>query len=181
MKELGIELIFANSPQAKGRVERANAILQDRLVKELRLRNISDIETANAYLPEFREKYNQKFAKEPRLPENAHRPLIAHEDLDMILVEKHRRVLSKNLECHFETKRYQITTNRPAYALRNAPVTVVSHPDGEVDILYKGKPLEHRVMQIYTSAPILNRKDLKHYLDTPPTYRENQSFAPTGI
>jgi hypothetical protein len=63
VRELDIELICANSPQAKGRVERANGILQDRLVKELRLLGIGDIETANAYLPEFIRQYNERFAK----------------------------------------------------------------------------------------------------------------------
>ena len=66
MKELDIELIYARTPQAKGRVERANGTLQDRLVKELRLQNISSIEEANAFLPEFLTKHNQKFGKEPR-------------------------------------------------------------------------------------------------------------------
>lgn len=62
IKTLGIEPIHANTPQAKGRVERANQTLQDRLVKELRLQGISDIETANAWLPEFIEAYNNRFA-----------------------------------------------------------------------------------------------------------------------
>nr|VXZ93046.1 Integrase core domain [Klebsiella pneumoniae] len=65
IKTLGIEPIHANSPQAKGRVERANQTLQDRLVKELRLRNISDIETANLWLSEFVKDYNSRFASIP--------------------------------------------------------------------------------------------------------------------
>ncbi len=64
MKELDIEVICANSPQAKGRVERANGILQDRLIKELRLRRIDDIKTANIFLPEFMMDYNRRFAVE---------------------------------------------------------------------------------------------------------------------
>lgn len=67
IKTLGIEPIHANSPQAKGRVERANQTLQDRLVKEMRLQNISDIETANAWLPTFIEAYNNRFATSPLL------------------------------------------------------------------------------------------------------------------
>ena len=74
LKELGIELICAHSPQAKGRVERANGVLQDRLIKEMRIREISTIEAANQFLPQFIEEYNQKFGKEPRDLEDAHRP-----------------------------------------------------------------------------------------------------------
>jgi hypothetical protein len=71
---LGIEAIHALTPQAKGRVERANQTLQDRLVKEMRLRNISSIEDANAYLPEFIERWNNRFGVKPRNEISAHRP-----------------------------------------------------------------------------------------------------------
>jgi hypothetical protein len=65
MQELDIQIICANSPQAKGRIERAYQTLQDRLVKELRLQGISDIASANAYLPTFRDNYNRRFAVSP--------------------------------------------------------------------------------------------------------------------
>ena len=71
LKDLDIELICANSPQAKGRVERANRILQDRLIKEMRLKNISNIDQANEYLEEFRVEHNKKFEKQPRYKQNA--------------------------------------------------------------------------------------------------------------
>ena len=72
MKELSIEIICANSPQAKGRVERANGVLQDRLVKELRLHQINDIETANVFLPAFIGDYNRRFAVEPKNLTDSH-------------------------------------------------------------------------------------------------------------
>src|SRR5439155_17872713 len=72
MRELGIETLCANSPQAKGRVERVNKTLQKRLIRELRLRSISDIKSANAYLPEYLENHNRRFAKEARNPLNKH-------------------------------------------------------------------------------------------------------------
>ena len=75
LNELNIEILGANSSQAKGRVERANRTLQDRLLKELRLAGINDIEAANAFLPGFTERYNAKFAKSPRRPDNLHRAL----------------------------------------------------------------------------------------------------------
>ena len=80
LNELNIEILCANSSQAKGRVERANRTLQDRLVKELRLTGISDMTAANAFLPSFTARYNAKFAKTPRRPDNLHRPL--NTDLD---------------------------------------------------------------------------------------------------
>lgn len=165
MGELGIEIICANSPQAKGRVEKLNQTLQDRLVKAMRLRGISDIKAANEYVPEFMRAYNQRFARQPRQPENAHRPLTKQEDLDLILVEKHRRVLSKNLECQFENKRYQIVTERPVYALRHAPVMIEVKTDGSITIRYKGNPLAHQVMEVEKPALILNRKELDAHLD----------------
>jgi transposase len=74
LAELNVDLICADSPQAKGRVERAHKTLQDRLVKELRLAGIATVEAANAFLPGFMADYNARFAKEPRRPEDLHRP-----------------------------------------------------------------------------------------------------------
>jgi hypothetical protein len=81
---LNIDIICANTPQAKGRVERMNKKLQDRLVKELRLRQVSDMETGNAFLREFIEDYNHRFAHAPKNPHDAHRPLRAEENLTAI-------------------------------------------------------------------------------------------------
>ena len=75
LNDLNIEILCANSSQAKGRVERANRTLQDRLVKELRLAGISDIDTANDFLPGFMERYNTRFAKVPARPDNLHRSM----------------------------------------------------------------------------------------------------------
>jgi transposase len=145
MKELEIELICAHSPQAKGRVERANQTLQDRLTKELRLRGISSIEEANAYLPEFIEEYNMRFAVAPRSPESAHRPLQKGEDLDRVLTLCERRTLSKNLTLSYNNVIYQIQTKRAAYTMRHAHVEVRETGSGEVTIEYKGRALEHTV------------------------------------
>src|SRR5690349_5696942 len=85
LHELTIAIICANSPQAKGRVERAHKTLQDRLVKELRLAGVSTVEAANAFLPGFVAAYNARFAKEPRLAEDLHRPAPGTADLDEIM------------------------------------------------------------------------------------------------
>ncbi len=86
MKELGITVIHARSPQAKGRVERANGILQDRLVKDMRIAKISSIEDANTFVQDggFLEDHNERFAVDPARPGDLHRPLAGY-DLDNIL------------------------------------------------------------------------------------------------
>jgi hypothetical protein len=94
---LNIDIICANTPQAKGRVERANQTLQDRLVKELRLKGIDTIKEANAYMPEFITDFNARFGKQPRNPKDMHRPLADHENLDGAMCRKEVRTLSQAL------------------------------------------------------------------------------------
>lgn len=147
MQELEIELLCAHSPQAKGRVERANQTLQDRLVKELRLRSISSAEAAAAYLPEFIRDYNRRFAVAPRSAEDAHRPLAATEDLGRILSWCETRVLSKNLTLSYDGRLYQIKTERAAYTMRGARVEVRETEAGAVSIEYKGRALPFSLYQ----------------------------------
>jgi hypothetical protein len=85
LHELNIDILYANSSQAKGRVERMNKTLQDRLVKALRLEGISTLEAANAFLPGFLERFNAKFAKVPASDKDLHRPLTELDDLDEVL------------------------------------------------------------------------------------------------
>jgi transposase len=145
LKELKIELICAHSPQAKGRVERANQTLQDRLTKELRLLGISSVAAANAYLPTFIKEYNSRFGVTPRCAESAHRPLQKGEDLDRVLTLSERRTLSKNLTLSYNKVIYQIQTKRASYTMRNAHVEVRETSTGEITIEYKGRALEHTV------------------------------------
>ncbi|HEY3345135.1 MAG TPA: ISNCY family transposase, partial [Anaerolineaceae bacterium] len=102
MGELGIQIICANTPQAKGRVERVNQTLQDRLVKELRLQGIATWEAGNAFLPAFMADFNQRFGVAPRSPRDAHRPLSAQDDLARSLTWQEPRTLSKNLTLQFD-------------------------------------------------------------------------------
>jgi len=150
MQQLGIEVICANTPQAKGRVERVLQTLQDRLPKEMRLLDISSMRAGNAYLPEFMDDFNQRFAVAPRRAEDAHRPLLPHDDLARILTVREARVLSKNLTVQYENTVYQIQTKRPSYALRRAEVVVCESRHHEITIEYKGKPLRYSV---YRPAP----------------------------
>ena len=145
MSELDIKIICANTPQAKGRVERANQTLQDRLIKEMRLRGISSIEEANGYVAEFIEKFNEKFAVVAKSTANAHRPLLASEKLERILMLKQSRVLSKNLTISYNRVIYQVVSNRPRYALRYQRVWVCEDGQGEIKIEYKGKESGYKI------------------------------------
>jgi transposase len=168
MQELDIQIICANSPQAKGRVERANQTLQDRLVKELRLQGISDIATANAFLPQFREDFNRRFAVQPRSNHDAHRPLLKTENLDLILTRQKIGTLSKNLTVQFNRVIYQIQSDRPDYALRNAQVTVCENAQGEVTILYKNKPLPYTIFhKASQQAEVVDSKTLDRHIRLP--------------
>jgi transposase len=168
MQDLGIQIICANSPQAKGRVERANQTLQDRLVKELRLRDISDMQAGNAYLPEFREDFNRRFAVAPRSSHDAHRPLLKNDNLNIILTHQKTGSLSKNLTVQANKVIYQIQTDRPGYALRNAQVTICENSQGEVTILYNHKPLTYTIYhKPIRQAEIVDTKTLDRQIRTP--------------
>ena len=147
LKTLDIEAIHAHSPQAKGRVERANQTLQDRLVKEMRLRGISDMAAGNAYLPEFMADFNRRFAVAPRNPVDAHREVL-HDaaELDLILCEHHVRKLTKNLTIRFECCEYQVMGRGKGYRLRGAAVTVCKAFDGSVTVLREGRKLPVRLL-----------------------------------
>ena len=128
---LDIEPIHASTPQTKGRVERVNLTLRDRLAKEMRLRGIDDMEAANAYLPEFAAEHNRRFAVAPREAEDAHRPVLHDADeLALILSEHHVRKLSKNLTFQFERREHQLTGEGKGCRLRGAAVTVCKGYDG---------------------------------------------------
>ena len=147
MKELDIEIICANTPQAKGRVERTIQILQDRLVKEMRLRDISSIEAANEYVTEFMKDYNARFSEEPRSSHDMHRTLLPTEDLERVFTLQEQRTLSKNLTLQYKKVIYQIQTPRPSYAMRKASVTVCERENDQIEILYKGHPLDYTIFR----------------------------------
>ena len=144
MADLGIELICASSPQAKGRVERANQTLQDRLVKEMRLAGINDYQQANAFLSEYIPQYNQKFAVQSTSTIDSHEPLQPENDLDWIFTKKTNRKLSKDLQIEYNRVVYQIQTNRPTYALKGREVTVLENMQGQLKIVLDQSPLEFK-------------------------------------
>lgn len=142
MNELGIKLILAHSPQAKGRVERTNGILQDRLIKEMRLLGISSMEEANKYLPTFIKAYNEKFGKQPTSPIDAHRPLTEDCNLDRILCLHYERKIAKDLTISWQSKTYQIVSTKGHHNVRSKKLLVLQHEDNEIELIYKGLNLE---------------------------------------
>jgi transposase len=142
MERLEIGLINALTPQAKGRVERANQTLQDRLVKEMRLRNICSISAAQAYLPEFILEWNKKFAVPPRNETPAHRPWTkTAEELDLALGCQEERVLTKALTFSYGGTKYCVKTQGPGTAMRGVKITVHRFTDGRLRFSYKDRVL----------------------------------------
>jgi transposase len=143
-ERLRIELIQATTPQAKGRVERANQTLQDRLIKEMRLRGVSDMAGAQAFSREFIELWNAKFANPPLQAADAHRPWTKDaEALDEALARREERVLSKALTFSVGGKVYCVKTNGPGTALRGARITLLHFQDGAMRIDYKNRSLPY--------------------------------------
>lgn len=179
VKELGIESICANSPQAKGRVERGNQTHQDRLVKELRLADISTIEEANRFLiDKYWDEHNKKFAVVPKSKQDAHRKLLAEHELKRILCHKEYRVVSKNLEIQYECIIYQIVQEKPSMSMRKAQVLVLKGLDGSISIEYKGKavPFKEYGKQEYVGKEI-SSKEIERFLREPKK-REVPAYHP---
>lgn len=146
-RELGIECIHANSPQAKGRVERANQTLQDRLVKEMRLAGINNMAEANAWLPGYIADYNQRFAVVPKDVQDAHLPYReTAAELAGILSVQVTKKLSKNLSFQHEGQLIQVQTTGQGLALREANVTLCQHFDGTQELLWRKRKMAFTVM-----------------------------------
>ena len=167
LKTLDIQGIHAQTPQAKGRVERANLTLQDRLVKELRLCEIDDAVQANAFLPRFMANCNARFAIEPQCPQDAHREVLHAEcEPDLIFSLHHERTLSKNLTCRFENREYPIRTRGQGHTLRGARITVCKAFDGRVTLLRHGQELAYRVLQEgQAPTPIADEKSVRQAVE----------------
>lgn len=142
VERLDIASIQASIPQAKGRVERSNQTLQDRLVKEMRLQNISSMEAGNAFSASFIAFWNERFAVPPRDDKLAHRPWTGTaEALDDVLARREERTLSKALTFSSAGTRYCVRTNGPGTALRGARVTLYHFVGGGMAVHYKDRVL----------------------------------------
>ena len=144
--DLGIKVINANSPQAKGRVERLFNTLQDRLVKELRLANISTIDEANLFLDKvYIAAHNQRFSVVPKKSINLHRPLNKTKaELDSIFSIQENRTISKDYTLSWKTRKLQIEKHQPFFLLPRTRVTVEERLTGELKVRYKSKYLHFK-------------------------------------
>ncbi len=146
LHDLNIELICANSSQAKGRVERTNKTLQDRLVKEMRLQGIDTIEQANVWLSDFIADFNRRFAKPAKYPKDMHRPVREMTDeLNDIFAWQELRKLSKSLTFQYENVVYLIDPKEENQRLINQVVKVLDRPDGTIAIQYCQRKLTFKV------------------------------------
>ena len=144
LHEIGIQIMCANTPAAKGRVERAHGTLQDRLVKEMRLEGISTMADANAWIDGFVETYNVRFSRAPALPVNVHRPLMDYENLDDTFTWQEQRTLSASLTLQYDKVLYLVDPIRENQCLAGKRVTVIDYPDGRIKIKHEGRELGYR-------------------------------------
>jgi hypothetical protein len=159
LAELSIEIICANTPQAKGRVERMNKTLQDRLVKELRLQGISTMEAGNSFLPTFAAKFNARFARPPRNPHDAHRPLRPQDDLELTFTWREARTMSRDLVVHYKRSTYLVrpTEETRGYTVAKRQVEILEDAAGVVDIRYEGRSLPYSV---YNQQPVIAQGEI---------------------
>jgi transposase len=160
--ELNIDIMCANSSQAKGRVERANLTLQDRLVKELRLRKICTQEAANEFAPHFIADFNARFARPAQRDHDAHRRVRADEDLDLIFSWRVQRKVSRSLTLQHDRIVYLLENCEANLALIHRYIDVYEYPDGKIEIRADGRVLRHerydRLGHIEASVVVENKR-----------------------
>uniref|UniRef100_UPI003F49A035 ISNCY family transposase n=1 Tax=Cupriavidus yeoncheonensis TaxID=1462994 RepID=UPI003F49A035 len=165
--ELNIDILCANSSPAKGRVERMNGTLQDRLVKELRLRGISSMAAANAFAPQFMADFNARFAKVPRSDFDAHRALRGDEDLARIFSWREWRKVSQSLTLQYDKVMYLLEDRPEHRRLIHRYLEVAEYPDGHIELWADGASLPYttydRLAEIDQGA-IVEHKRLGHVL-----------------
>jgi len=166
LERLGIEGIQASSPQAEGRVERANQTLQDRLIKAMRLARIDTMEAANAWLPTYLSRHNQRFAVVPAQPEDAHVPYRDSLDqLDVALACHHERRLSKTLSCQFHRHILQVHTAQRA--LVGERVQILEHLDGRLQLRHAKASLSFEAIKKNDYVnPVEDAKSLNERVQT---------------
>jgi len=152
MAQLGVDLILAHSPQAKGRVERMNGVLQDRLVKELRLAGISDMESANRFLDgKYLRSFNRQFARQAASPVDLHRA--APRNLNEVLSWEEERVVQGDWTVACAGQRYQLDRQNEALSLVRRRIIVRTLRNGRVQLVYRGQPLKWRALPAAAARP----------------------------
>jgi transposase len=162
LEELGVRMIYAYSPQAKGRVERKFGVFQDRLCSELRLHNISTQEEANRYLWEkFMPKHNQMFSRTAKEPGSAYRSLPKGLSLKEVFCLKEERTVAGDNTISYQGKTFQILPNEYRLSFFKAKVEVHEYLDGSINIFYQGKRLKHKPIskeKIKSSSCVIEQK-----------------------
>jgi len=162
LRELGIKIIYAYSPQAKGRIERKFGVFQDRLCSELRLHNISTLEDANRYLWEkFIPKHNQKFSRIAKELDSAYRPLPKGFSLKDVFCLKEERTVAGDNTISYNGRAFQILPNEYRISFYKAKVEVHEYLDGSINIFYQGKKLKHKPIskeKIKSFQPVMVRQ-----------------------
>ena len=169
--QAGIKLITANSPQAKGRVERMNKTLQDRLVKELRLAGITTIDKANEFLQEYIPKFNAQFAVVPHRKANLHKTVsqLLKDKLPQIFSIQNIRKVYNDYTVRFENQYFQLNKEQPITVYKKDSVIVEQHINGEIKINFKGHYLNYVLLPerpekiINVRLPALTRRKQSHY------------------
>lgn len=161
-KKLGIAILTAHSPQAKGRVERKHGVFQDRFLKELALQNITTIAAANALLQDgFVEDLNRRFAVPPADPADAHRPLAKGENLAAILCREKSRTVSNDFTVRFEKRWYQITRDNHSLPKPRFRVIVRTLLDGTMELWLDGRRLAFEAIPIHQQGVAATTNPLK--------------------
>ncbi|MFC6144066.1 ISNCY family transposase [Paraburkholderia silvatlantica] len=167
MYELNIDTFCANSSPAKGRVERAHLTLQDRLVKEMRLREIGTVAEANAWAPSFMAAYNARFAKPPKSSFDAHRPLRDDENLDLLMTWRETRRVTKSLTVQYDRVMYLLDDTPENRKLIHRYIDVWEYPDGRIEIRADGRELPYRQYDRLAEVDqgiVVEHKRLSHVL-----------------
>jgi hypothetical protein len=167
--ELNIDGMCANTPAAKGRVERAHQTLQDRLVKELRLQRISTTDAANEFMPTFIDDYNRRFGKLPRDRHDAHRAVRKDEDLDAIFAWREYRKVTDSLTLRYERKIYLIEDTPRNRRYIGKFIELFQFPDGRIEIRVAGVSLPYSTYNkigIIDQGAIVDNKRLSQVLRT---------------
>jgi hypothetical protein len=155
-EELNIELVHAKSPQAKGRIENLFGTLQDRLVKELRLKGISSVKEANAFLEEeFLPKFNQHFTKQAKKKANFHQPLTIKDNLAKSFSIKSERLINNDFTISFKNHWYQLEARQPKLVLPRSRVIIEERLDGNLVIEQENKCLNFKAINKEKTKPIL--------------------------
>lgn len=163
LEALNIEIICAHSPQAKGRVERANATLQDRLVKAMRLEGIATMAEANAFLPGYMARHNQRFARAPFDARDLHRPLALHDDLRAVMVWREWRSVTSSLTLHYNKAMFILEPTAISQPLAGKRVEVCEYPDGGLEVRHGEHVLPYRMfdkIRQVNQAAIVDNKHL---------------------